>query len=103
MSYEARNIVSNSKSPRKTLTGGGGGKDKLGTLLVQGRGALALKKVAAICQGAELIKFYLSVILVMSASPTTTKKGMKSPPTLIRLTQLVESTEGKPRRDGSPG
>ena len=98
MSYEARNVVSNSKSPRKTL---GGGKDKLGTLLVQGKGALALKKVAAICQGADLIKFYLSVILVMSASPTT-QKGVKSPATLIRLTQLVES-EGKPRREGSPG
>lgn len=100
MSYEARNVVSNLKSPRKTL---GGGKDKLGTLLVQGKGALALKKVAAICQGADLIKFYLSVILVMSASPTTTaQKGVKPPPTLIRLTQLVES-EGKPRREGSPG
>ena len=98
MSYEARNVVSNSKSPRKTL---GGGKDKLGTLLVQGKGALALKKVAAICQGADLIKFYLSVILVMSASPTT-QKGAKAPATLIRLTQLVES-EGKPRREGSPG
>ena len=98
MSYEARNVVSNSKSPRKTL---GGGKDKLGTLLVQGKGALALKKVAAICQGADLIKFYLSVILVMSASPTT-HKGVKAPATLIRLTQLVES-EGKPRREGSPG
>ena len=90
--------MSNSKSPRKTL---GGGKDKLGTLLVQGKGALALKKVAAICQGADLIKFYLSVILVMSASPKT-QKGVKPPPTLIRLTQLVES-EGKPRREGSPG
>jgi hypothetical protein len=98
VSYEARNVVSNSKSPRKTL---GGGKDKLGTLLVQGKGALALKKVAAICQGADLIKFYLSVILVMSASPTT-HKGVKAPATLIRLTQLVES-EGKPRREGSPG
>ena len=99
MSYEARNVVSTSKSPRKTL---GGVKDKLGTLLVQGKGTLALKKVAAICQGADLIKFYLSVILVMSASPTTHKGGVKSPPTLIRLTQLVES-EGKPRREGSPG
>ena len=91
--------MSNSKSPRKTL---GGGKDKLGTLLVQGKGALALKKVAAICQGADLIKFYLSVILVMSASPTTAQKGLKPPATLIRLTQLVES-EGKLRREGSPG
>jgi hypothetical protein len=99
VSYEARNVVSTSKSPRKTL---GGGKDKLGTLLVQGKGALALKKVATICQGADLIKFYLSVILVMPASLTPPKGGGKAPPTLIRLTQLVES-EGKPRREGSPG
>ncbi len=98
MSYEARNVVSNSKSPRRAL-GGGAGKDKLGTLLVQGKGALALKKVAAICQGSDLIKFYLSVILVMSASSTTQKGGK---PTLIRLTQQVER-EGKPEREASPG